>query len=533
MRRRVDDGGRRGTAQRAAQRGLLLAVLGAFLSRRRSIVPRTPQDDTLISAGVGLVGGLVGVLAELAIAALARMLPGGRRGATSLLGVAGVAGLAWRRNERPKRGTAAAVDTAGQVLLGATVGGELALEAYERLPGQQRTSLAGKAWTTALAAASAAAATRRHLAEPTDLVKASVRYRYLPSVSGGNGSALAVDRLDREGRKFLGCALPGARISEVMGGDALDPIRVYAGLDSSPSPAERGRLAVAELDRLGAFERSRIVVFCPTGAGYVNPVAVEAEELLSGGDVASVVVQYSDKRALRAFKQLDAARETWRSLMEQLGDALEQLPAARRPEIVVYGESLGAWVVAEAIVEGGAATIGALHIARGALLGVPYPARVKLRALRDSGEPLPDGIGIFAGMEELAALPEEAQRRLRYVLVTHAEDPVGVFSGFRLAWERPDWLTRAGRHPRIPAKMRWLPWITYVHLLFDIKNSTARTEHFDAYAHDYRAELPALLRVAFGHLDVSAELLEEVEAEVARSARRQAEREQRGKVVRW
>jgi hypothetical protein len=36
----------------------------------------------------------------------------------------------------------------------------------------------------------------------------------------------------------------------------------------------------------------------PTLRGYVNPVPVAAEEHLSRGDVASVVVQYHDRRTL-------------------------------------------------------------------------------------------------------------------------------------------------------------------------------------------------------------------------------------------
>ena len=60
---------------------------------------------------------------------------------------------------------------------------------------------------------------------------------------------------------------PASLIEELMGGEALDPIRVYAGLGSSASPVERARRAVQELVRLGGLERSRVVFYCPTGAG--------------------------------------------------------------------------------------------------------------------------------------------------------------------------------------------------------------------------------------------------------------------------
>jgi uncharacterized membrane protein len=416
------------------------------------------------------------------------------------------------------------------VLLVAGVGGELAVVAWDLIPDQQRTTLTTKVWTTALGAASAAGALRQRLAEPRDLMKSSIAYDYLPTVSGGDGSRLPLADLDREGRKFLGNAVTRDRIVEVMGGEARDPIRVYAGLDSAGSVAERARLAVAELDRLGAFACSRIVFFCPTGAGYVDPVAAEAEELMSRGDVASVVVQYSNKRAVRAFKDLSRARETWRIFLEHLCEALDARAEQRCPEIVVYGESLGAWVVAEALASEGAEAIRTLRIARGALVGLPYEARQKLRAIRDRGEALPEGLGIFGSLNDIAALRRADREGLRYVLFTHPEDPVGNFCGARLLWERPAWLGAEGRHPRIPSRMRWLPGITYLHLLFDVKNGIGSGATFENYAHDYRVELPALLRVAFGHPDVTDEQLRAIEEETVQSAERQARREARARV---
>ena len=517
-------------SRRALERALVLATGAAVLSRGRSLVPRTPQDQTLITTGAGLMGAAAGALTEGATSALGRLVPGGRKGATALLTGLALGGLAWAR----RRGTApAAAETSARVLLVSSLGGEIALEAYARLPGAQRSGLADRAWTTALAAASGFGALRQRLAEPRDLVKAGIHYDFLPTVSGGPGSLLPLANLDREGRKFLGCAVPASRIDEVMGGNgAVDPVRVYAGLGSAPTPAERARLAVEELARLGGLTRRRIMFFCPTGAGYVNPVAAEAEELLSRGDVASVVVQYSNQRANRAFKYLSLARETWHALLTELDSRLDAIPAESRPEVVVYGESLGAWVVAEALAERGVRTLDTFRIARGVLIGLPFAGGQTLRAVRDRGEPLPEGLGVFAELDELQALPAAERERLRYLIFTHAEDPIANFSGLRLLWERPPWLKREGRHRRLPAEMRWLPGITYLQLLFDLKNASSFTVEFDAYAHDYRPELPTLLRVALGHADASDEQLQAIEEETARSVVRQAEREARARVGR-
>jgi uncharacterized membrane protein len=124
-------------------------------------------------------------------------------------------------------------------------------------------------------------------------------------------------------------------------------------------------------------------------------------------------------------------------------------------------------------------------------------------------------------------LPEEEQGRLRYVVLTHPEDPVANYTGKQLLWRRPFWLPRSGGHPRIPPGVRWLPGITFLHALFDVKNGTAFGVEFEAYAHDYRAEAPAIARVAFGHRDVSDAQLAEIAARTAESWREQDAR-QRG-----
>jgi uncharacterized membrane protein len=476
------------TGARPLERALVLAAVAALLSRMRSLLPRSRQDQTLITTGAGLLGAASGLVAEGAIAALVRPARGRNR-AVAILTTLGAGGFAWSRRRRTV--VQSAVATASEVALTSITGGEMALAAYELLPRQQRNALVRRTGATVIAAASAMSALRRSLAEPRDLVKASIRYDYL---------------------------------------GAVDPVRVYAGLDCATEPADRAQLAAEELERLGAFERQRIVFYCPTGAGFVNPVAVEAEELLSRGNVASVVVQYGNKRALRAFKDLTRARETWQRMLEALVEAFDERKLDRRPELAVYGESLGAWVVAEALAEGGPQTLTRLHIDRGALVGVPYPARVKLRRIRDSGEPLPDGIGVFGSADDLLALSREEQAKLRYVLLTHPEDPIGLFSGTRLLWERPEWLEPGRRHPRVPSKMRWIPGITYVQMLFDVKNGTGGSTVFQNYAHDYRVDAPELLRVAFGHGDVSDRQLEAIEEEVVVSAERQARREARARV---
>ena len=512
--------------RRPLKKALLLGLLGATLAGRRSLVERSGEDQALVSTGAGLGAAALGVLAELGIALAARQVPGGRKTAVGVPIAKAVAGLAWVHAGRRRGGTASAVESASLVTLATVGAGEVGTQAYERLPWRRRLGLIKRAGGIAAAAVTAGIALRRKVAEPADLVKASIAYDFLPTVSGQDGSLAPLATLDREGRKFLGLASPAARIREVTGEEARDPIRVYVGLGTAETPEERARIAVAELERLGRLERRRILAICPAGPGFVNPVPIEAEEYLSRGDVASVAVQYSTKRAHRAMRQRPYARRTFRALLAALHERLVAIEPARRPELMVYGESLGAWIPAELFAEGGFRTIEELGVDRAALVGVPYGGVRKLERIERQLGQLPETVAIVRTAEDVAGLPEERLRALRYVAVIHPEDPVVYFSGRRLLWERPSWLPiRGPRHPRIPKQMWWMPGITWLQVLFDVKNASGSGPVFAAYAHDYRPVLPAILRVAFGHLDVAEDEIRRIEEQTVRSWDAQAARE--------
>ena len=511
--------------RRGFAKALTVAAAAATLSRRPSILPRPREDQAVIYAGAALMGAAAGALGDEVAVRLARRLPGGRATAGGLLVLAGLGG----RRASPRAGRAgpatSAVETASSVTAFTAGAGEVGAFVLERLPRELRAFVVGEALALALGGALALRALTRRLAEPADRVKASLVYDYLPSVSGGEGSAAPVATLDREGRKFLGLAVPARAIEEVMGAPTRDPVRVYVGLASAPTPRERVALALAEIERLDALSRRRLLVVCPTGAGFVNPVVVEAEEYMSRGDVAAVCVQYNNQRSHRSLGNVPVARETYRFLLGGLAERIRAMDAGARPEVVVYGESLGALIAAEVVAEGGLGLLEELEISRAALVGLPYAGARKLIDLRRKEGVVPESVGVFATAEEMSMLPEEEQARLRYVVLTHPEDPVANYTGKQLLWRRPFWLPRSGGHPRIPPGVRWLPGITFLHALFDVKNGTAFDVEFEAYAHDYRAEVPALVRVAFGHRDVSTAQLGRIAERTARSAREQDARQ--------
>lgn len=97
-------------------------------------------------------------------------------------------------------------------------------------------------------------------------------------VSGGPGSLVSWHSLSREGRRNISTALGTQLIEGVMGEPAAaEPIRIFVGLESAPTEYERRDLALGELQRIGAFDRQLLMIISPTGTGYVNYAAVEAD----------------------------------------------------------------------------------------------------------------------------------------------------------------------------------------------------------------------------------------------------------------
>ncbi|MXQ76765.1 hypothetical protein GSM98_11380 [Rhodococcus rhodochrous] len=150
-------------------------------------------------------------------------------------------------------------------------------------------------------------------------------------LSGGAGSAVAWNRLGREGQKFVSLPAEGS------------PIRIYVPLSAAPDPSARAEFAVDELRRARAFDRPHLVVAVPTGSGWVDAAAVRGFENRWGDDVAIVAQQYSDMPSWATFV-LDrgAAEEEARALVTALRAHLSTLPDERRPALHVYGQSLGA-----------------------------------------------------------------------------------------------------------------------------------------------------------------------------------------------
>lgn len=322
----------------------------------------------------------------------------------------------------------------------------------------------------------------RNASPSPDVTEPGSRYR-----SAGPESAIRWASLGRHGGDFVAGGPDAAKIHEVTGRPAKEPIRVYAGLGSAPTVRERADLVVAELVRTGAFDRSVLVVATTTGSGWLEPQGVDSLEYLHSGDTAIAAIQYGAAPSWVSFLfDQDAPVESARVLFDAIHATWATLPADDRPQLVVYGLSLGALgsqAVFSDLDDLRSRTQGAV------LVGSPHGAPLwqSLQASRDPGSPAWQPV-LDAGREvrwmsqpgDEAKLPGPWEEP-RVLYLQHATDPVTWLS-LDLLWRRPDWLAPGQRSDQISPEMMWIPGVTAIQVTIDQFGGTAVPASF---GHNY------------------------------------------------
>ncbi|MEU4316742.1 alpha/beta hydrolase [Nocardia sp. NPDC024068] len=309
----------------------------------------------------------------------------------------------------------------------------------------------------------------------------------LPERSGSPDSLAAWETLGFEGRWFVSHG-PGAdRIARVTGRPAREPVRAYVGLESVRDTGQtQAELAVAELERTGAFDREVLVVVTTTGTGWVNSMAANAIEYMYGGDSAIVATQYSYlPSALSFLADRGKVADEGRELFDAVYDRIRARPADDRPKLLVYGESLGS--------QGSEAAFDGLADLRakvdGALwVGPPNSNRLwqQFVSRRDPGSPetspvYADGLVIrFAATRDELARPGPEWRAPRIAYLQHPSDPI-VWWSPDLALTRPDWLSEP-RGSDVSPRMHWAPLVTFWQVSADLTNAQGVR---DGHGHRY------------------------------------------------
>ncbi len=311
-------------------------------------------------------------------------------------------------------------------------------------------------------------------------------------VSGSPASLVDFRTLAKMGRRFV-WTLRTPEIIERMTGEPAKamPVRVYVGLNSAPTEEERVALAVAELERTGAFERSWLMITTPTGTGYGNYAAAGALEFLSLGDCANVAMQYAARPSPISLDRVSEGRKQVRMLVDAVREKLADRPPERSPRVVLFGESLGAWSSQDAFLDMGTQGLVDAGIDYAIWIGTPMESKWKEQVIRDTRDDVDRSLmGVFNDIGEWEALPPEERDRVRYVMITHHNDGVAVF-GPSLAVQAPEWLGDPDtRPPSVPKSQRWIPVTSFVQALIDNKNAARVVPGvFAAAGHDYRADL--------------------------------------------
>jgi hypothetical protein len=322
-----------------------------------------------------------------------------------------------------------------------------------------------------------------------------------PLLSGSAASLLPFADLGQQGRRFVTDVVTPELIQQVMGEDAVaHPIRTYVGFNSEPLyPTGRAELALAELDRTGAFDRSHLLLVSPTGTGWVDHTLIETAEFLARGDLATCCIQYGRYPSFLSLQKVALGQAQFRLLLWGVKQRLADRPPQRRPKVLIFGESLGAWASSDVVMFQGIDGFDHYGIDRALWVGLPWLAKWSRSGMtRGASTLVPEGtVGVFDRHDQLAALSEEERVGLRAVVLSHDNDPIAVL-GPDLLVQPPPWLADGQRGRGVPEHMRWRPLVTFVQTAMDAANAMVSVPgQFGSFGHDYRADMVRFVRDAY------------------------------------
>ena len=308
------------------------------------------------------------------------------------------------------------------------------------------------------------------------LMEAEVPQPQDPLKSGSAASLVKWDELGRMGRSYVSSGPDAQQISNFTGRPAQNPLRVYVGLRSAETAKERAKLALQEMIRVGAFDRSLLLVTIPTGTGWVDEMGIDPVEYLHDGDIASVAVQYSYLASwLSLLVEPGYGSETATALFDEVYDHWTKLPKETRPKLYLYGLSLGAMnsqLSSELFQVLGDPYQGALWS------GPPFTSRLwrSITNNRNEGTPewLPEfrdgSYARFTNQNNALRLPNSHWGPMRIVYLQYASDPI-VFFDPKDFYREPDWM-KAPRGPDVSPQLKWYPVVSMLQLAIDLMLAT-------------------------------------------------------------
>ena len=338
-------------------------------------------------------------------------------------------------------------------------------------------------------------------------------YAAVPSrvgVTGGPGSAWQFEDLGREGRRFVSQAHTFEELEAVLGAPAQDPVRAFVPLSAlTGDPEKDAATVVDELDRVGGFEKSHLVLAAPTGDGYVSYVQTETVEMLTAGDCATVAVPYANVPSAVAFPRRRRAAAAYSVYARAIAErAAETNPRTR---LYTFGESLGSIVALDAFGPDVVDELTEIGFHGGLYVGVPIFSETD-RALR----PVHPDVRARRGLQYATGRDQALDSIPGHLNLTHPTDPVGIADPSVIVrhpvdyWGRPTGL--------------FVPLVSFLIELADVKNAmNLRPGDFTpSPGHDYRYDTAAAVARAYDLPFDRGEVIEAAlrERELAWSVRR-------------
>ena len=292
-----------------------------------------------------------------------------------------------------------------------------------------------------------------------------------PLRSGSTTSLIDWATIGRDARVYVNSGPSAAEIATLTGKPAQSPLRVYVGLRSAATAEKRADLALAEMVRVGAFDRKVLLIIMPVGTGWVDPQAIDTLEILHGGNVASVAVQYSYLTSwLSLVAEPEVGTETGEALFSAVYDHWTRLSPQIRPKLYLYGSSLGAYASQESMPF---YDLLADPIQGALWAGPPFASR-QWRSATDHRNPtsprwLPrvgNGLTIrFTNQQNTLQIPGAQWGPMRLVYLQYASDPIVFFEPTSL-YRPPEWLVDRARD--VSPELTWYPVVTFLQLAADM-----------------------------------------------------------------
>lgn len=499
--------------------GLAAGGIAALLSLTPSVLPRSRADQAVITGLSFAAAYGASSHVERTVDRLDPVLPGGSVSAHAAIAGAALAvplGIAAAGSRNPYALAASGIGTfvGGAAVLGATLdaasarvlsGGNGAAGANngaaelrrEHDDGFLGTGISGR---TAAIAGVAALAMGAGLVLHRKMGSASALKDAAHMAVGAEPAGALIPRstLGRQGVRFVDSVSRDPAFLK-------EPVRVYSGLASAASPAERAALAVAELERQGGLHRSYVLVASPTGTGWVNNVPIAAAEHFAKGDTAAVGIQYSTRASSLSMQRIGLATESNRELLTKLAARIRELhPDGGGPKVLLYGESLGAWA-SQRHFGARPELFEQLGVTGVLWAGKPYHSTWHA-GIR------PDIAVDAASIDDLARLPADRANAMKVLNFAQHDDPIRHFN----------FASIVAKGPRpTPYNQRHVPFVTFFQAMGDLKNALPPQPPgtYAARGHDYSAIYGELARRAFRFDDVAPEAVGQVMDKIARQDR--------------